>query len=120
MRKSTKHRTASSLPAGLFALHADICKTLAHPKRLQILHALRSGERSVAALRARLRISKTNLSQHLAILRGRNVVVSRRQGANIYYSVSSSKIIRACDLMREVLDEHMRRSSRMMRSWRRR
>jgi len=81
MRKSTKHRTASSLPAGLFALHADICKTLAHPKRLQILHALRSGERSVAALRARLRISKTNLSQHLAILRGRNVVVSRRQGA---------------------------------------
>ncbi len=119
MRNSMVARKASSLPASLFALHADICKTLAHPKRLQILHALRSGERNVTELRAFLKISKANLSQRLAILRARNVVVPRRQGASVYYSVSSPKIIRACDLMREVLDEHLRRGSRMMRSWRR-
>ena len=118
MRKSAKVRKASSPPARLFGLHADICKTLAHPKRLQILHALRSGERSVTQLRALLKISRANLSQHLAILRARNVVVPRRHGASVYYSVSSTKIIRACDLMREVLDEQLQRGSRLMRSWR--
>ena len=81
MRNSNRSRKTTSQPASVFALHADICKTFAHPKRLQILHALRTGERSVAELRVLLKVSKANLSQHLAILRARNVVVARREGA---------------------------------------
>jgi len=103
----------------VFALHAEICKTFAHPKRLQILNALRSGERSVTELLQLLQIPKANLSQHLAVLRARGVVVRRRKGANVLYAVSNPKIIRACDLMREVLTEQLHQESRAVRRWRR-
>ena len=109
----------NSVQPDVFSLHAEICKTFAHPKRLKILNALRSGERSVADLLRALQISKANLSQHLGVLRARGVVVHRRQGANVLYAVSNPKIIRACDLMREVLTEQLRGRSRAVLRWRR-
>jgi len=50
-------------------------------------------------------ISQANLSQHLAILRSKGVVSTRREGNNIYYSISNPKIIKAYDLISEVLQE---------------
>ena len=92
----------------LFELHADVCRTLSNPKRLQILNALRAGELPVSSIRARVgRIGKANLSQHLAVLRQKGVVSTRREGTNIFYRISSPKIIQACDLMREVLFEQL-------------
>jgi len=108
----------NSVELNVFTLHAEICKTFAHPKRLQILNALRSGERSVTELLQALQIPKANLSQHLAVLRARGVVVHRRIGANVLYAVSNPKIIRACDLMREVLTEQLHQGSRAVRRWR--
>lgn len=94
----------------VFALHAEICQTLAHAKRLRILAALRGRELSVGELARRLRLPKANLSQHLALLRSRGVLRARRQGANVFYSVSNPKIIRAFDLMRAVLEERLEES----------
>lgn len=94
----------------IFTLHAEICQTLAHPKRLRILDALRRGELPVGQLAERLRLPKANLSQHLALLRSRGVVRTRRQGANVFYAVSNPKIIRAFDLMRALLEERLAES----------
>ena len=101
----------------VFLLHAEICKTLAHPKRLEILNALRDGEVSVAKLVRTMRLPKANVSQHLSVLRSRGVVKARRKGLNVYYRVASPKIIRACNLMREVLMEHLEESARATRKW---
>ena len=101
----------------LFVLHAEICKTLANPKRLEILNALRGGEASVAEMVRTLRLPKANVSQHLAVLRSRGVVKARREGLNVYYRVANPKIIRACNLMREVLMEHLAQSVRATRKW---
>ena len=101
----------------LFVLHAEICKTLANPKRLEILNALQGGELSVAELVRRLRLPKANVSQHLAVLRSRGVVGARREGLNVYYRVANRKIIRACNLMREVLMEYLDESARATRNW---
>jgi len=97
----------------VFELHAAICQTFAHPKRLRILAALRAGELTVGELAERLRLPKANLSQHLALLRSRGVLRARRQGANVFYSVTNPKITRACDLMRDVLEERLA-ASRML------
>lgn len=97
-------------PDDVFELHAAVCQTLAHPKRLRILAALRRGELSVGELARRLKLPKANLSQHLALLRSRGVLRARRQGANVFYSVSNPKIIRAFDLMRAVLEERLAES----------
>ncbi len=92
----------------IFELHADVCRTLSNPKRLRILNALRDGEMPVSQILAKMgRIGKANLSQHLAVMRQKGVVATRREGNLIYYRLSSPKIIQACDLMREVLFEQL-------------
>lgn len=94
----------------VFDLHAEVCQSLAHPKRLRILAALRGGELSVGQLAKRLQLPTANLSQHLALLRSRGVLRARRQGANVFYLVSNPKIIQAFDLMRAVLEERLAQS----------
>ena len=91
----------------LYKIHANICHTLANPKRLEIIDRLRNREMSVTELAGALEISQSNLSQHLALMRERGILITRRKGLNVYYALSNPKIIQACDLMRQVLLEHL-------------
>ena len=100
----------------LFRLHAGICHTLANPKRLEIISRLRGGERSVSELAEGMEIGQANLSQHLSLMRQRGIVRTRREGLNVYYSLSNPKIIAACDLMREVLLEHLEAGAALARA----
>ena len=99
----------------IYKLHAGICHTLANPKRLEIIDKLRTRELSVTELTEALEISQANLSQHLSLMRQRGIVTTRREGLNIYYSLSNPKIIQACDLMREVLLEHLEDGAELAR-----
>jgi len=92
----------------LYKLHAGICHTLANPKRLEIIDKLRDQELSVTELVEALEISQANLSQHLSLMRQRGIVTTRREGLNIFYRLSNPKIIKACDLMRQVLMENLK------------
>lgn len=94
----------------IFEMHAEICKTLANPKRLEILSLLREGEKTVGELAELANIPQANLSQHLAMLRHRMVVTTRRKGVTLYYKIATPKIIKACDLMREVLFEQLEKN----------
>lgn len=87
----------------VFELQADICQTLANPKRLQIVHLLKGVELSVTEIVNAMAIPKANASQHLSLMRQKGLVVSRREGTSVYYRLSSPKITEACALMREVL-----------------
>ncbi len=97
----------------LYKLHASICHTLSNPKRLEIIDRLRQGEMSVTELAEALAISQANLSQHLAIMRQKGIVTTRREGLSIYYRLSNPKIIQACELMREVLLEHLEAGAKL-------
>ena len=88
-------------------MHAEICKTLSNPIRLEILSKLRDGKKSVNEIASLTGVRQATVSQHLAVLRQRGVVSTRREGINVYYDVANPKITRACDLMREVLFEHI-------------
>lgn len=91
----------------LFELQSEVCKTLASSKRIEIINALKDGEKSVGELVTILGVPKANVSQHLAVMRHKGILSSRREGTNIYYSVSNAKVIQACTLMKEVLMEQM-------------
>jgi len=91
----------------IYQLHAELCKTLSNPTRLEILSLLRDGEKSVSALTSLTGVRQATISQHLAVLRQRTVVATRKEGANIYYRISNPKIIEACDIIREVLFEQL-------------
>ncbi len=89
-------------------MQAEVCKTLTNPKRLEIIHALKDGEKNVTELVEILGIPKANVSQHLSVMKNRGILKSRREGVNIYYSISNPKVIEACNLMREVLTEQLK------------
>jgi ArsR family transcriptional regulator len=91
----------------IFQMHAEICKTFSNPIRLEILSKLRDGKKSVNEITSLTGVRQATVSQHLAVLRQRGVVSARREGINVYYDVANPKITRACDLMREVLFEHI-------------
>lgn len=90
----------------MFQLHASVCKGLGDPKRLLIIDALRDEELAVGELCDATGIAQANASQHLAILRDKGLVRTRRDGQRIYYSLSSPKIIVAVDLLRDVMAEN--------------
>ena len=104
----------SSIEDRLFTLHAEVCKAMAKPTRLKVLNALQQGERSVQVLAKTLKLRKANLSQHLAILRQRGIVATRREGLNIYYRCANPKMLKACEILREVLLEQLAEGGRLM------
>jgi ArsR family transcriptional regulator len=92
----------------LYEMQAEICKTLTNPKRIEILNTLKSDEKTVTELVEALGASKANVSQHLAVMRHKGILTTRRDGVNIYYRVANPKVIEACALMKEVLfEQHM-------------
>ena len=91
----------------IYRMQAEICKTLADPKRLMILHQLRDGEKSVGQIVSALELPQANVSQHLGVMRERGVVTTRREGATVYYSLANLKIGEACDLVQEVLRDQL-------------
>ena len=91
----------------LFKLKAEICKTFSDPKRLLIINELRHGEKQVGELAAALNMPQAIASRQLAILRNKGVVTPRREGTNVYYSLTDLKIIEACDIVHEVLLNHL-------------
>lgn len=93
----------------IYSLQADLCKALSHPTRLQILDLLSERERTVEELIRLIAIGQSNLSQHLAALRQRRLVVARREGANVYYSLSSPRIAEACNFTKRLLVELLER-----------
>ncbi len=97
----------------LYKLKAEMCKTFADPKRLMIINELRSGEKAVGDLVAALESPQAVVSRHLAILRHRGVVNTRREGVSIYYSLANLKILDACDTVHQVLLEQLAKNKDM-------
>jgi ArsR family transcriptional regulator len=86
-----------------YELHAEVCKTFGHPKRLLIIDTLRGGELAVSEISKKTGIDISNLSQHLHILRDKGLIARRREGTQIYYKLSHPNILKAYDLISEVL-----------------
>ena len=102
-----QYGSMTSVKSEMIRLHAHVCKGLADPKRLMIIDALRDGEVTVTDLVDALEIPQANVSQHLAVLRDKGLVESRRDGQWAYYSLTSPKIVQAVDLLRAVMHEQL-------------
>ena len=84
-------------------LHAEICHALSDPSRILILYELGGGTRNVGQLADALDLSQPTVSRHLKVLRDRGMVLAKRDGTSIYYSLTDPKVIKALNLLREVL-----------------
>ncbi len=86
---------------------AEFFKALSHPLRISILDALRSGEIGVNELSTQLKVEQSTLSQQLAVLRSRNIVVGRKDGQNVFYSVRDPAIFRLLDVAKDIFNNHL-------------
>jgi len=93
---------------------ADIFQALAHPTRIAIVESLRGGEVSTTALLDLLQVEQANLSQHLAVLRTKQVVLSRKQGNQVYYSLRDPVLTKVLDLLKQYFYSHLNRTRTML------
>ena len=91
----------------LYELHAKICQSLSHPKRLEILDCLQDSEKNVKELAELLGVSESTISRNLAGMRYMEIVIPRGVGQKVFYRLGNPKIIEAYDLMSQVLLAHL-------------
>ena len=77
-------------------------KALAHPTRLGILCLLRDGEKTVCELQTSLECTQSNISQHLGIMREREILTARKDSNQVFYGVKNQEIFGMLDLLRDV------------------
>lgn len=96
-------------------LQSEICKVLSNPRRLQILHELRGGEMTVNELATKTGLKQANVSQHLALMRHRKIVIEKRVGNMVFYRIMDQRINDACDIMQAVLLDQASADSKLVK-----
>lgn len=87
----------------LYKLKGELFKTLGHPARIRVLELLAEGERSVGDLLPEVGLESSNLSQQLGVLRRAGVVVARKEGNVVFYSIAFPEIIELLAVARKAL-----------------
>jgi DNA-binding transcriptional ArsR family regulator len=93
---------------------ANIFQALGHPTRIAIVEMLGEGELSAGALIEKLGIEQANASQHLAVLRSKQIVINRKVGNQVFYSVKDPLILEVLALMRRYFHAHLKESLGML------
>jgi DNA-binding transcriptional ArsR family regulator len=93
---------------------AQVFQALAHPTRIAIVEALRDGELPAGKLLELLQVEQANLSQHLAVLRSKQVLVNRKVGNQVFYAVRDPVLIEVLDLLRQYFFSHLNETLAML------
>src|SRR5687768_8005383 len=93
---------------------AEIFQGLAHPTRIAIVHALRDGELTAGKLIERLGLEQANASQHLSVLRAKRIVVNRKAGNQVYYSLRDPVILELLEVLRRYIETHRTETMAML------
>ena len=100
----------------IYELHAEVCKALAHPLRIEVIDLLQKEELCFSDMLEKTGGLKSNLSQHLSVMTNSGILKVRKDSRCNYYSLSSSKVAKACSLMREVLIENLKKQQELHKS----
>ena len=103
----------------LQAFKADFFRALAHPLRIRILETLAGGERSVQELQQALDLEQPVVSQQLSVLRSRNIIVSRKVGTTVRYTLSDPLVTRLLAVAREIFNRHLVGTQSLLRELKR-
>ena len=118
MKKRLKAREAESVVDRQVALRrfkAEVFQALAHPTRIHIAECLQAGEVPVTVLLERVGIEPANLSQHLAVLRAKGLVVNRKEGTQVFYALRDPLLSEVLRSMRRYFQAHLADSLRILR-----
>ena len=103
------------MPDALRLFKANVFQALAHPTRIAIVEALREGELPAGVIIERLGLEQANTSQHFAVLRAKNIVTSRKEGNQVFYSVRDPLLIEVLDILRRYFQAHIEEAMSMLK-----
>ena len=106
---------ASRLQA-LRKFKAEMFQVLGHPTRIHIIETLREGELSVGSILERVQVEPANISQHLAILRSKRLVNTRKAKNQVLYSLRNPFLTQVLDIMRRYFVAHLAEDVGMLKS----
>jgi len=93
---------------------ANIFRALSHPTRIAVLEVLRDHELSARTIQEKLGLEQANLSQHLAILRSQQIVVNRKDGNQVFYSIRNPVLVQVLDIMRQYIQSSLADAVQML------
>lgn len=108
--KGSSHRQVA-----LRRFKAEVFQALAHPTRIHIAECLQEGELPVGVLIDRIGIEPANLSQHLAVLRAKGLVVNRREGTQVFYALRDPLLSEVLANMRQYFQAHVEEALRILK-----
>ena len=91
----------------LHKFKAEIFQALAHPTRIAIIEILREGETPASKILERLHVEPANASQHLAVLRSKRIVISRKEGSQVFYTIRDPLLFQVLDILRAYFEKHL-------------
>jgi len=94
---------------------AEIFQALAHPTRIAIVELLRNGELSAGQLIEQLGLEQANASQHLAVLRGKQIVVNRKEGNQVFYTLRDKALIEVLDILKRYFYSQLTQTASMLK-----
>src|SRR5688500_14626043 len=98
-----------------YRMHAEVCKALAHPLRIELIEIIRNKELCFSDILEKTGGLKSTLSQHLSIMVEGGILVSRKDSRCSYFRVASPKVNKACGLLREVLADKVGQQAKALR-----
>jgi len=98
---------------------AEIFQALAHPTRIAIVELLRNGEMSAGQLIEQLGLEQANASQHFTVLRSKQIVVNRKEGNQVFYSLRDPVLIEVLDVLKRYFYSQLSQTMSMLKEMRR-
>jgi DNA-binding transcriptional ArsR family regulator len=115
MRTARKHGREVGGQDALRRFKSEVFQALAHPTRIQIVECLRERALSVSAILERIGVEPANMSQHLAVLRAKQLVVKRKEGNQVFYALRDPLLIEVLDTMRRYFQAHLEEALGMLK-----
>lgn len=101
----------------IYKLQAEVCKVLANSIRIEIIEILRKSEMGFSEIAEKTGVAKSSLSQHLNVMIEKGILIQRKEGLNSFYTLSTSKVGQACQLMKEVLIEKLEKQKELLKTF---
>ncbi len=102
-------QNGGNLMKALCERHAEMCKVFSHASRVMILNILRESEMGVSEIAEKLCLPFGTVSPHLLMMKRRGVLATRNEGNQVFYRLANPKILKAFDLIREILTDQLKR-----------
>lgn len=97
-------------------MHAELCKVFTSPVRVGVLILLRDGEKSVGDISQSMGLAQPTVSKHLLLMRNRGILAARKDAQTVYYRLRRPAVLKAFDIIRELLLENLEEDGRLARS----